>query len=225
MYDDSIASILPMKTHPSFPTILTRSLWLSASVGCVLALTPITTRAQSDDAAKDKAAESQPTDPVESKTGHLNQAKAGGAAKISAKDAEFVEAFGSGNAGEIRFAELALKNAESEDVKKFAQMMITDHSKANDQLAQVAKNHNIDFPPAPPAEAVEMSKTLLDVKGAEFDKKYIGAMLTDHTNDVAEYKKAKSEVKDHLLKEYVDSTEPVVAEHLKACKAIEAKLK
>ncbi len=201
-----------------------RSLWLSVGVGCALALAPITTRAQADAAAKDKAAESQPTDPVESKTGKLNQAKAGGAAKLSAKDVEFVNAFGSGNAGEIRFAELALKNAQSEDVKKFAQMMITDHSKANDELSAVAKNHNIDFPPAPPAEAVEMSKTLLEVKGAEFDKKYIGAMVTDHTNDLAEYKKAKGEVKDHLLKEYVDSTEMVVAKHLKEVKAIDAKL-
>ena len=132
--------------------------------------------------------------------------------------------FGSGNAGEVRLAELALKNAQSEDVKKFAQMMINDHSKANDELSQVAKNHNIDFPPAPPAEAVEMSKTLLDLKGAEFDKKYMGEVVTGHTNDLAAYKKAKGEVKDHLLVAYVDETEPKVAEHLKAAKAIDDKL-
>ena len=209
-----------MKNTP----IITRSLWLSVGVGCAMALSPISASAQSDDAAKDKAAQSQPTDPVESMTGKLNQAKAGGPVKIGAKDAEVVMMFGSGNAGEIRFAELALKNAQSQDVKDFAQMMITEHSKANDQLAQVAKDHNIDFPPAPPAAAVEMSKTLLDVKGAEFDKKYMGEVVTAHTNDLAAYKKAKGEVKDHLLTEYVASTEPVVAEHLKKAKEIDAKL-
>ena len=188
-----------------------------------MALSPITASAQ-DTAAKDKAAQSQPTDPVESKTGELNQAKSGGPVKISAKDAECVMMFGAGNSGEVRFAELALKNAQSQDVKDFAQKMITDHSKANDQLAQVAKDHNIDFPPAPPAAAVEMSKTLLDVKGAEFDKKYMGEVVTAHTNDLAAYKKAKGDVKDHLLKEYVDSTEPIVAEHLKMAKEIDAKL-
>ena len=69
-----------------------------------------------------------------------------------------------------------------------------------------------------------MSKTLLDLKGAEFDKKYMGEVVTGHTNQMAAYKKAKGEVKDHLLKAYVDGTEPKVAEHLKKAKEIDAKL-
>ena len=209
-----------MKTTP----MITRTLWLSVGVGCAMALSPLAASAQSDAATKEKAAQSQTTDPVESKTGELNQAKAGGSVKLTAKETEFVQMAGSGNAGEIRFAELALKNAQSQDVKDYAQMMITDHSKANDELSQVAKNHNIDFPPAPPAEAVEMSKTLLDVKGAEFDKKYMGEVVTMHTNALAAMKKAKGEVKDHLLVAYVDGTEPIVAEHLKKAKAIEGEL-
>ena len=213
-----------MKTTLFHSPSVSRSLWLSVGVGCALALSPLGASAQSDSATKDKAAESQPTDPVESKTGTLNQAKAGGAVKLSAKEAECVMMFGSGNAGEIRLAELALKNAGSQDVKDYAQMMVADHSKANDELAQIAKNHNIDFPPAPPAADVEMSKTLLDLKGAEFDKKYMGEVVTGHTNQLAAYKKAKGEVKDHLLKAYVDGTEPTVAEHLKKAKEIDAKL-
>ena len=201
-----------------------RSLWLCVGVGCAaLTLAPLGASAQ-DDASKEKAAQSQPTDPVESKTGELNQAKAGGAVKLSAKEAECVMMFGSGNAGEIRLAELALKNSENPDVKAYAQMMVDDHTKANDELSQIAKNHNIDFPPAPPAADVEMSKTLLDLKGAEFDKKYMGEVVTGHTNQLAAYKKAKGEVKDKLLKKYVDGTEPTVAEHLKKAKEIDAKL-
>ncbi len=213
-----------MKTLPFRSSSITRALWLSVGAGCALALAPISAHAQSSDADKEKAAQSQPTDPVESKTGELNAARAGGPAKISAMDAQAVMMFGSGNAGEIRLAELALKNAESEDVKKFAQMMITAHSKANDELSAVAKKHNIDFPPAPPAEAVEMSKTLLELKGAEFDKKYMGEAVTGHTNDLAAYKKAKGEVKDHLLAAYVNETEPKVAMHLKKAKEIDEKL-
>ncbi len=199
-----------------------RSVWLG--VGCVLAFAPLGASAQSDSATKDKAAESQPTDPVESKTGAINQAKAGGAVKLHGKEAEMVMMFGAGNAGEIRLAELALKNSENPAVKEYAQMMIDDHTKANDELAQVAKNHNIDFPPAPPAADVEMSKGLLDLKGAEFDKKYMGEVVTGHTNQLAAYKKAKGEVKDKMLKEYVDGTEPKVAAHLKKAKEIDEKL-
>ena len=217
--------IIPsMKTTPFHLPKLASSFWPTVGVGCVLALAPLAAFAQSSDPATEKASQGQPTDPIESKTGELNQAKAGGPVKISAKDAECVTMFGSGNLGEIRLAELALKNSENPDVKAFAHMMIKDHSKANDELDQVAKNHNIDFPPAPPAAAYQTSKTMLDLKGAEFDKVYMGEVVTDHTNDLAAYKKAKGEVTDHLLKEYVDGTEPIVAEHLKKAKEIDDKL-
>ena len=210
-----------MKTIPSK---LAFTFWPTVGVGCLLALSPLVAFAQSSDPATEKASQSQPTDPIESKTGELNQAKPGGPVKLTAKEALCVMMFGAGNVGEIRLAELALKNSENPDVKAFAQMMITDHSKANDQLLEVAKDHNIDFPPAPPAAAYQLSKKMLSMKGTEFDKVYMGEAVKDHTNDLADYKKAKGEVEDHLLKTYVDGTEPIVAEHLKKAKEIDEKL-
>ena len=66
---------------------------------------------------------------------------------------------------------------------------------------------------------------MLDVKGAAFDKAYIEHAVKDHTEDVAEYKKAKSEVKDLKLVTYVQETTTVVEGHLKMAKEIEAKMK
>ena len=211
--------ISSMKTTPS-----KLAFWPTVGVGCVLALSPLAAFAQSVDPTTYTASQSQPTDPIESKTGELNQAEPGGPVKIAAEDALFVIMFGAGNVGEIRLSELALKNSENPDVKAFAQMMITDHSKANDQLLAVAKDHNIDFPPAPPAAAYKMSQTMLSLKGPEFDKAYMGLLVKAHTNDLAAYKKAKGETKDHLLTEYVDGTETIVAEHLKKAKEIDEKL-
>ncbi len=213
-----------MKTTPSPFTKLASSFWPTVGVGCVLALCPVAAFAQTVDPAIYTASQSQPTDPVESKTGELNQAEPGGPVKIAAQDALFVMMFGSGNVGEIRLSELALKNSENPDVKAFAQMMITDHCKANDELLAVAKDHNIDFPPAPPAAAYKLSQTMLGMKGAEFDKVYMGLLVKAHTNTLAALKKAKGEVKDKLLTEYVDGTEKTVAEHLKKAKEIDEKL-
>ena len=137
----------------------------------------------------------------------------------------FVKEAGAGNAAEIKMGELALKNAESQQVKDFAQMMITDHTAANEELGAVAKNHNIDFPPEPPAKEKELGKKMLDVKGAAFDKAYMTHAVKDHTEDLAEYKKAKSEVKDAKLVEYTDKTEQMVAKHLEEAKKIEAGMK
>ena len=201
-----------MKTTPFK---LTSFFWPTVGVGCVLAFAPVAAFAQSVDPAIYTASQSQATDPVESKTGELNQAEPGGPVKITAQDALDLMMFGSGNVGEIRLSELALKNSENPEVKAFAQMMITDHCKANDQLLAVAKDHNIDFPPAPPAAAYKLSQTMLAMKGAEFDKVYMGLLVKAHTNVLAALKKAKGETKDHLLTAYIEGSETTVAEHLR----------
>ena len=213
-----------MKTLPSPFSKLASSFLPTVGVGCVLALSPVVAFAQVAAPDVERASQSQPTDPIESKTGELNQAAPGGPVKITAQDALDVIMFGSANVGEIRLGELALKNSENPEVKAFAQMMITAHCKANDQLLAVAKDHNIDFPPAPPAAAYKASQPMLAMKGAEFDKVYMGAMVSAHTNVLAALKKAKGETKDHLLTAYVEGSETVVAEHLKKAKEIDEKL-
>ena len=213
-----------MKTTLSPFTKLASPFWPTVGVGCVLALSPLAAFAQSVDPAIYTASQSQATDPIESKTGELNQAEPGGPVKITVQEALDVIMFGSGNVGQIRLGELALKNSNDPEVKEFAQMMIDVHSKANDQLLQVAKDHNIDFPPAPPAAAYKLSQTMLSMKGAEFDKVYMGLLVKAHTNDLAALKKAKGEVKDHLLTAYVEDSETMVAEHLKKAKEIDERL-
>ena len=210
-----------MKTTPSK---LASSFWPTVGVGCVLALSPLAAFAQSVDPATEKASQSQPTDPIESKTGELNQAKPGGPVKLTAQEALDVMMFGSGNVGMIRLGELALKNSENPEVKAYAQMMITAHAKANDQLLAVAKEHNIDFPPAPPAAAFKLSQTMLSMKGSEFDKVYMGELVKDHTNALAALKKASGEVKDDLLTAYVEGGEKMMTKHLKMAKEIDEKL-
>ena len=213
-----------MKT-PSLPlSKLASSFWPTVGVGCVLALSPMAAFAQGTDPAVYTASQSQATDPIESQTGELNQAEPGGPVKITAQDTLDVIMFGSGNVGMIRLGELTLKNSQNPDVKAYAQMMIDAHCKANDQLLAVAKDHNIDFPPAPPAAAYKASQPMLAMKGAEYDKVYMGAMVKAHSNELAALKKAKGETKDHLLTEYIEGSEKTVAEHLKKAKELDEKL-
>ncbi len=186
---------------------------------------PLAVQAQKTDAEKEEASKPQPNDPAASKQGELNQAKPGGTVKLTAKEVAFVKEAGAGNAAEVKMAELALKNAESQEVKDFAQMMIKDHAQANEDLAVVAKNHNITFPPDAPEDEKALGKKMLDVKGAAFDKAYVKHAVEDHTKDVAEYKKAMGEVKDEKLVEYVNKVEPIVAHHLEEAKKLKASMK
>ena len=67
-------------------------------------------------------------------------------AAISPADRTFAEKAASGGMAEIQAAELAQQRASSPQVKQFAGRMITDHSKANDELAQIAQGQPAEAP-------------------------------------------------------------------------------
>jgi putative membrane protein len=49
---------------------------------------------------------------------------------------------------EVEMAKLAGDRATSADVKKFAEKMVTDHTKANDELEKVASGKSLKVPHA-----------------------------------------------------------------------------
>src|SRR5690242_1369516 len=67
-------------------------------------------------------------------------------ADVSAADRKFAIAAAQGGMAEVKLGELAVKNGASDSVKKFGQRMVDDHSKANDELKQIATNKGIALP-------------------------------------------------------------------------------
>ena len=51
-----------------------------------------------------------------------------------------------GGMAEVRLGEIASKHAMAQDVKDFAQTMIDDHSKANDELKSIATAKGVGVP-------------------------------------------------------------------------------
>src|ERR1051325_2263831 len=47
---------------------------------------------------------------------------------------------------EVQVGKLAAEHASSDEVKKFGQRMVDDHSKANDELKSLAEKKNITWP-------------------------------------------------------------------------------
>ena len=69
-----------------------------------------------------------------------------GTTGVSDGDREFVEESASANSAEVELGKLAEQRATSTEVKKFGAMMVSDHSKANQELMQVAQQHSIQAP-------------------------------------------------------------------------------
>src|SRR5579871_2623479 len=61
-------------------------------------------------------------------------------------DAEFTILAGSSGLLEVQSSQLAQQRATSDDVKKFAKQMVDDHTKLNQQMAQLLAQKNMGVP-------------------------------------------------------------------------------
>lgn len=132
-------------------------------------------------------------------------------------DADFVAMAASGNMLEVKVGELVVAKTKTEAVKKHAQQMIADHTKANAELAKVAEKAGM----ALPAKLAPEHQKCLDKfagESADLDKLYIEENVKGHEMAAAAYKRATAEAKDPGVKEYAAKTLPVIQEHLEMLK-------
>jgi len=136
---------------------------------------------------------------------------------------DFMKNAADGGLAEVEMGKLAAKNAENPEVKKFGQMMVDDHTKANNELKALAAKKNVTLPTdmgSYKGDVDDMSK----LKGADFDKEYVDHMVDDHEDDVAAFEKQANNGTDPDVKAFAAKCLPVLKKHLEAIKAIQAKM-
>jgi len=143
---------------------------------------------------------------------------------MSNSDERFVKKAAQGGMAEVEFGQLALQKASNPEVKKFAQRMVDDHSKANNQLKEVASSKNITLPQSLDAKDQATKQKLSTLSGDQFDKAYMSDMVKDHTKDVAEFQHESSSAKDPAVKDFATQTLPTLQDHLKEAKEIAPKV-
>lgn len=147
--------------------------------------------------------------------------KKSGAKAGAIPDTQFVTAAAQGNMAEVALGKLATEKAQSDDVKKFGQMMVDDHSKAQEDLEGVASKNNWNVPKEVNVQQKAEQQRLEKLSGAAFDRAYVQMMVKDHTKDVAEFKKeAASSSANSDLKDFAIRTYPTLENHLTHIKAI-----
>ncbi len=141
--------------------------------------------------------------------------KSGSAAgSVAASDRKFVTEAAHGGLAEVELGQLATQKASNADVKSFGQMMVDDHTKANDELKTLASGKGITLPSALDAKDKATKARLEKLSGDQFDKAYMETMVKDHKTDIAEFKHAASSAKDSDLKSFADKTLPTLEKHL-----------
>ncbi|GGB24395.1 MULTISPECIES: DUF4142 domain-containing protein [Mucilaginibacter] len=144
---------------------------------------------------------------------------------VTADDAKFATEAANAGLAEVAVGQLASEKATNAKVKDFAKMMVTDHSKANDELMAIAKTKNITLPSAPDDEHQKMKADLAAKSGADFDKDYVDAMVKGHKKVESLFEDASKNCKDADLKAFAAKTLPVIQHHLAEIEAIQKGMK
>lgn len=147
-----------------------------------------------------------------------------GSSSLSPADKKFVREAAQGGMAEVELGKLAVQNASSDDVKKFGQRMIDDHTKAGDKLKEVASKEGITLPTSLDAKDEAIKTRLSKLSGDQFDKAYMKDMVRDHKNDVAAFQKESSTGRDSDVKNFASETLPTLQDHLKEAETIEPKV-
>jgi len=132
---------------------------------------------------------------------------------------DFVMKAASGGMMEVELGKIAQEKAHNKRVKDYADMLVADHTKANDDLKSIASS-KVTMPAAMMPDEQKHVDMMKNKSGADFDKSYINMMIEDHKKDIAEFKKASQNLKDAGVKGFATNALPVLQKHLDSAQAI-----
>ena len=136
------------------------------------------------------------------------------ATSSGSQDIDFVLDAAKGGMAEVELGRLAAERARNEEVKKFGQRMVDDHTKAGEELKSIARSKGIKLPQEIDAKDQALLNRLQKLNGAAFDRAYMQAMVSDHVKDVSEFKHEANAGRDPQVKSFASMTLPTLEEHL-----------
>jgi len=148
-----------------------------------------------------------------------------GSNALSSKDRKFVETAAQDGMAEVQLGQLAAQKASSPEVKQFAQRMVDDHTKANDQLKQIASTRGITLPTDVDSRHKRDMDKLSKMSGAEFDRAYMDHMVADHKKDAKEFQSQAKNASDPDIKSFAATNAPILTQHLQLAQSTDQSVK
>ena len=142
---------------------------------------------------------------------------------LNQEDKSFVREAAIGGMAEIALSKIAQKS-ENADVKRFADRMIEDHTKANEQLTAVAAGLGANVPKTLDSEHEKMREKLQALHGKAFDDEYVRNMVDDHDRAVQLFQQEEKSGQPIELKQFAQKTLPTLKEHQKMALELSRKL-
>ncbi len=138
--------------------------------------------------------------------------------------ADFLKTVAQDNQAEIELAQLAQSKSANPQVKQYAQMLVSDHTKAQEKVTSLAKQNKIDLPSGVAAAQSAEKDRLQDLSGASFDRAYIDAMVSNHQKAVSLFQKEASSSVASDVKSFAQTTVSTLQHHLQEAQRLQKTL-
>jgi putative membrane protein len=125
-----------------------------------------------------------------------------------------------GNFAEVQMGQLAKKQASSDGVRSFGEVLEKDHSAANQKATAAATSLGMTPPTSPNKKQKSDYDKMSKLSGAQFDKMFVSHMLADHRKDIKDYEKAGK--KKDVAGSYATETLPTLRKHLETAQSLSA---
>ena len=139
---------------------------------------------------------------------------------MSSRDSKFIMEAAMAGMMEVELGRWAAQKGTSAEVKQFGQRMVDDHSKANQELTQLASTKGVTLPTQLDEKHQNNVSKITRLNGAQFDRAFSKMMLKDHQAAVSDFEKQSTNGDDADLKAFASKTLPTLQEHLQMARAL-----
>ena len=155
--------------------------------------------------------------------GFVTSAEARSKARSFTESAEFAQDLKSSGQFEIESSQLALRTSSNDEIKKFAQKMIHDHTEADQKLTETLKKANLPGPEyGMDAEARDLFNQLTVLQGTAFDRAYVKDQIKGHEEAVELLEGYAKRGDNEALRQLASTLLPTIKEHLQLAEGLGA---
>lgn len=144
----------------------------------------------------------------------------GTASPLSARDRSFLVDEAEGSAYELALAELARKQAASDDVKRYAAMLVSDHQAYNAALRQLAGAKQVQLPSSMSPDQESSVDEMAHKQGSAFDEAFIKEISRINDQDERDFQEEEAATGDPEVKAFVQRFAAIDRKHAEAARQI-----
>lgn len=135
-------------------------------------------------------------------------------AVISSADRKFFLAAAEGGMAEVEAGKLAQQHGQSDKVKEIGNTLVEDHTKANQELKQIAAEQGIDVPDQVSAKKQNALSKLEQAPAEKFDRTFLRQQERVHRQNLSRFEHVAEQSENEAIKQFAAKTLPALRKHL-----------